>query len=155
MGAFLAKTTICPSSPLPMSSLFAQPTLPAVSVNARSRSNMASISKSFGQWSIAERGKRFPMYVPNDTEEDDFSDTEPTDPPRSLGYCASCHDPIPALGAAVCGCCQRRGFCVVCGLLHGGARMCPAVAAVWAEQEAIEKAERSERVQEAAIHNTS
>jgi hypothetical protein len=73
--------------------------------------------------------------------------------PDPYGRCASCHDPIPVLGAAVCGCCQRRGFCVVCGLLHGGAQMCPAVAAVWAEQEAIEKAERSERVQEAAIHN--
>jgi hypothetical protein len=87
--------------------------------------------------------------VPDNTDPNDFSDTEPTDPPR----CASCSGPIPALGPVVCSCCLGRGYCPVCGLLHGGARMCPEVAAVWAEQEAIEKAERAERVQEAAIHN--
>lgn len=75
----------------------------------------------------------------------------PTEPaPDELGRCASCDDEIPARGPAVCSRCFHRGYCPICGVLHGGAQMCPDVRRVWQEQEAIERAIQSEMVISAA-----
>lgn len=70
-----------------------------------------------------------------------------------LQPCGSCGDAIPAIGPRVCDTCYHVGYCPICACAHG-ARLCPEVAAIIAEQEAQERAIHSAIVRDAAKWST-